>query len=450
MKKKTNLLEGNIYKALIALALPIMGTSFIQMAYNLADMFWIGKMGSAQVAAVGTAGFFTWLSLSLIRMVQIGTEVKISQNIGAQETKKAASYAISAIWAAAIFALLYTVIMFIFDEQLIAFFKLDNQQVNEWAVSYLNIVSVGMIFSFINPVMSSIYNGSGKSTMPFYANVVGLVLNIVLDPIFIFVLGWGVNGAAWATVLAQAIVSVSLCFMLIKRKPIHGFSMKAKPILKDALAIIKLGAPVAIQSALFTIFAILIARVIASFGTEAIAAQKVGVQVEAISYMTAHGFAAAFGTFTGQNFGAGNYERVLEGAKKALGLMVGFGILTTALLYFFAAPIFSIFISDPITLEIGVVYLKILAYSQMFMCIEITLAGLFNGVGKTKPPAVMSIIFTGLRVPAAYLLSAPALLGLEGVWWAITLSSIIKGLLIIVMSVILVQTLFNNRKIEAL
>lgn len=441
MNNQATLLEGKILNKLIWLALPIMGTSFLQMAYNLVDMIWIGRLGAGPVAAVGTAGFYTWLSLALIRLVQTGTEVKIAQYIGANDSERANKTASSAIIYSAGLAAVFTVIVLLLSKPLIVFFGIQDPVVVNQGVTFLRIVGAGMIVTFLNPVMSCIYNGAGKSSVPFRANAVGLIANLILDPIFIFVLGLGVAGAAYATVLSQAIVTVILVWLLKTDMPFHGFTGVAKPDGRAISEITHIGLPVALQSGLFTIFGILIAKVIASFGADAIAAQKVGVQIEAISYMTANGFAAAVGAFTGQNFGAGNLKRVKDGIKTGFYVMTFFGILTSLLLYFFAEPLFKIFISKGDAVEIGVKYLQILSISQMFMCIEITLSGFYNGLGKTKPPAIMSVIFTGSRVPLAMILSMPALLGLDGVWWTITLTSIIKGVLMMFMAAGLIRKL---------
>lgn len=428
--KKIDLLEGSIVKTLLYLALPIMGTSFLQMAYNLTDMIWIGRLGSDAVASVGTAGFYVWLSMAFIRLIQVGTEVNVSQSLGAKKNELANRYANGAIHMAVVISVLYSAVIIIMSRPLIEFFKLGSTTVENDAISYLIIVSVGLLFTFLNPIISCIYNGSGDSKTPFKINSVGLVANLVLDPIFIFVFKMGVLGAAYATVISQLIVTILLLWMIFKEyKPFEGFKPNFELDLESKKKVLKMGMPVAIQSGLFTIFAILIARIIAMYGPSAIAAQKVGVQVESISYMTANGFAVALGSFTGQNYGAGNLKRVKKGILSACSMMAGFGIFTSLLLFVFAKPIFSIFISSGPSLDIGISYLRILAVSQLFMCVEITIAGGFNGLGKTAPPAYMSIFFTGLRVPFAYLLGRPETLGLDGIWWSISLTSVIKGLI---------------------
>ena len=188
--------------------------------------------------------------------------------------------------------------------------------------------------------------------------------------------------------------------------------------------------PVALQSGLFTVFGMFIGRIIAVWGEVPIAVQKVGTQIEAITWMTAGGFSTALGTFVGQNYGAKKYDRILKGYKATMGLAIVVGAITTVLLIVGGEFIFSLFIPEAEAIMLGKDYLRILAYSQLFMCIEITTTGAFNGLGQTLIPSVISVIFTGLRVPAAYILSSKDVLGLNGVWWSISLSSVFKGVII--------------------
>jgi putative MATE family efflux protein len=438
---KNDILTGNIFSALTALALPIMGTSFVHMAYHLVDMIWIGILGSDAVASIGVAGYFIAFSMALTRLIQVGTEVNVAQHVGAGKENHASAYAASSFRAALGMAIVYGLLLLVLKNQLIAFFHINNAVVESSASDYLSIMAFGMPFIFINPIITCIYNGSGSSRDPFKVNSMGMVANLVLDPLFIFGLNLGVRGAAMATVLSQLLVTFLLIKMLIKKSPFASFNIKAQWHFSQMKDIARLGFPVALQSGLFSVFSILLARIVASFGAEAIAAQKVGVQIESISYMTAYGFSIALSSFTGQNFGAGKPGRVRQGIIAAGIMMSIFGTVTSLLLYFFARNLFMIFIRDPETVVIGTRYIQILGFSQMFMCIEIALSGGFNGLRKTIPPAIISILFTGLRVPAAYFLARESLLGLEGVWWTITGSSWIKGTLILIMISLLVRSL---------
>lgn len=435
MVKHINLTEGNISKALLKLALPIMGTSFVQMAYNMTDMMWIGRTGSKSVAAVGTAGFFTWFGMALIIIPKIGAEIGVSQSIGKRDEKSIKAYIKHTLELNVILGLLYGLILIMFRHQLIGFFNLGDSEIVNMAINYLVIVSLGMNFYFINPVFTSIFNGSGNSKTPFIINTVGLVANIILDPLLIWGFGpipaLGVEGAAIATITAQFIVTIIFVYVAKKEKNLFSQLNLFSKFDKYYLArIFKLGLPVAIQSGLFTIFAMLLARIISKWGPVPIAVQKVGSQIEAISWMTAGGFSTALSTFVGQNYGAKKYNRIYKGYFASLVIVSLIGVGATFLLIFAAEPIFSIFIQEEEAIKQGIVYLQILGVSQIFMCIEIATSGAFNGLGKTVPPSLISTIFTGLRVPAALILSSSALLGLNGVWWSISISSIFKGIIL--------------------
>lgn len=430
MGKTINLTEGNILKALIKLALPIIGTSFMQMAYNFTDVIWVGRIGSDAVAAVGTAGFFTWLSMALITIPRIGAEVGVSQSLGredAQGVREAIKHSVQLIIA---LALSYMVFLIILRKPLIGFYRL-GANIEKDAINYLVIISLGMVFATINPVFTAVFNGAGDSKTPFKMNTIGLILNIILDPVLILGLGpfprLEVRGAAIATIIAQLVVT--LVFILeIKRRPelFSGVHLWQKPDFSKLKKIIKLGYPIAIQSAFFTFIAMVLARIIANWGPLPIAVQSVGSEIESISWMTAGGFQSAMSSFMGQNFGAKKWERLYKGYFVGLGIASIIGVFATVLLIFFSRPLFSIFIPEEEAIAYGVVYLRILGLSQFFMALEIITAGAFIGQGLTRPPSLVSIVFNTLRIPLALILSATSL-DLNGIWWAICISSILKG-----------------------
>ena len=233
-------------------------------------------------------------------------------------------------------------------------------------------------------------------------------------------------GAATATILAQAVVTLTFIITAARERSFFGFTSLKLPDLSHIRHIVKLGLPAALQSGLFTGFAMVITRIISQWGPIPIAVQKVGSQIESLSWMTAGGFQTAMAAFVGQNYGSGKWDRVVKGYFAGMSIMSVIGIIATVLLIFAARPLFSAFISEEETIKYGIVYLRILGLSQLFMCIESTSAGAFNGLGKTIPPSVVGITLNGLRIPAALLLSSTSL-GLNGVWWAISISSICKG-----------------------
>lgn len=436
MKRQIDLLSGSIPKTLVKLALPIMATSLIQMAYNMTDMIWIGRLGASEVAAVGSAGMFMWFSSGFTTIARVGGQVMTGRMLGAKEGARASLYAQNALQFGVFFALVYTLILTAFASPLIGFYRFNEQSTVEAAVIYLQIVGAGMTASFVNQIFTGLITAAGNSHTPFIATTVGLAANIVLDPLLIFGLGpipaMGVAGAAIATVTAQIIVMVMFILHSVKDpllKPVRLLARINWHCMKD---IVRIGTPSAVQQMIFAGVSMLIARLVAGFGDAAVAVQRVGTQIESISWMTGDGFAAALGSFIAQNHGAGNLSRAKKGYHTSLSIMLVWGLLCSFVLIVFAAPIFRVFIPEAEILPLGVDYLTILGYSQVFMCLEIIAAGAFSGFGRTMSPSVVGILLTAARIPAAMVLSGTSL-GLNGIWWSITLSSILKGIVLVVL-----------------
>ncbi len=445
LNKEIRLTEGNIIETLVKLALPIMGTSFVEMAYSFMDMIWLGRLSTNAVAAAGTVGFFTWFGSALFLIPKIGAEVGVAQSYGKDDMDAARHYVSHTLQLNIIIALLYSLLLIVFKDKLIGFFDLGDSEVINMAVDYLVIISFGMIFYFLNPVFAGIFNGAGNSITPFIINSIGLVINIVLDPLLIF--GWGpfpkmgIKGAALATVIAQFVAT--LIFIKINSSKLSLFcnlNLFQKPDKKYVKKIFKLGFPAALQTGAFASIAMIIAKIIAQWGPTPIAVQKVGSQIESISWMTAGGFSTALSAFVGQNYGAKKKERIHEGYARGITIIGIIGIFATLLLVFAAEPIFKLFIpDDQEAIREGIIYLRILGISQFFMSIEIATGGAFNGLGKTLPPAIVGIIFNALRIPVSLILSTKTPLGLKGVWWSISISSVFKGIIMTIWFSILLK-----------
>lgn len=432
-KRVINLIEGSIFTSLMKLALPIIATSFVQTAYSLVDMIWVGRIGSGAVAAVGTAGFFSWLANAFIVIPKIGAEVGVAQAIGKNDRKEAKDYVRHSIQLIVVMSLIYAAGLILFSKPLISFYHL-GAAIEQQASMYLIIIALGMVFFALNPIFTGIFTGAGDSTTPFRINVLGLILNIILDPLLIF--GFGpiprleVAGAAIATIIAQFVVTMAFIFEAKKRPELFsGLKLRQKPNFALVKRITSMGFPVGLQSGMFTLIAMTIARIIANWGPLPIAVQNVGSQIESISWMTAGGFQSAMAAFVGQNYGAKRGERVYHGYFVGVSIVSVIGLFASILLIFAAEPIFSIFIPESEAIRLGTSYLQILGLCQIFMCIEILTAGSFIGLGKTTPPSIVSIGCNLLRIPVALVLSSTHL-GLDGIWWAISSTCILKGVLL--------------------
>ena len=434
MAKNIDLVNGPVLPSLTKLALPIMATSLIQMAYNLTDMLWIGKLGSSAVASVGAAGMYMWLSNGLASLPKMGGQVNTGHALGAGRTEDGASFAAAALWMTTALGLLFGICSILFADPLIGFFNLNSSQVVQDAKIYLRITCGCVLLSFLNQTFTGIFTAAGNSRNSFAATLTGLIINMVLDPVLIFGMGpfpaMGVMGAAIATIFAQFIVTtVFVIFALRDTVVFCNVRLFRNPGKKYFLPILRIGFPTCVQNMLFTGISMIIARMVAGYGDAAVAVQKVGSQIESISWMTADGFAAAVNSFLAQNHGARKPDRIRKGYKSAMGVVLIWGVFCTVLLIFFPEPVFRLFITELDVIPMGVGYLMILGVSQLFMSVEITTAGAFAGLGKTLPPSLSSIILTGARIPLAWVLVQTPL-GLNGIWWSITISSIFKGIVL--------------------
>ena len=312
-----NLTKGPILKTLTKLALPIMASSFLGTLYNITDMAWIGLLGSKAVAGVGVGGMFTWLSQGLASMARMGGQVKVAQSLGRGEKEKAHGFAQTAVQLSTFMGLAYAILCLIFVRQMVGFFKLNDPEAVSAALSYTKIACGLIVFSFLTVTLTGIYTAQGDSKTPFLANLVGLVTNMILDPVLILGPGpfpkLGVTGAAIATVTAQFIVMSIMIICVIKQKKenvLKGTHLLAKIPAPYLNGICRIGIPTAIQGMAYCIISMVLTRMVSAFGAEAVATQRVGGQIESVSWNTADGFASALNCFTAQKYGAGKMNRV--------------------------------------------------------------------------------------------------------------------------------------------
>lgn len=448
MKKIYNLTEGSILKKLLMVAMPVLLTTITQMAYNLTDMFWIGRVDQIgmietdAVTAVGTASYLTWFAFGFILIAKIGTSVKISHSVGEKKEHKIDVYATNGILMQLIFGLFFASMILIFKEEFLGIFNISNQRIIEYALMYIPIVGGFIFIQFLSNGFSAINEGLGQTKLNLIILAIGFLMNIILDPILILVFRLGIQGAAIATVFSQAVTL--LVFYLVYRKfnpNIQIFHLKNANL--DAIRnILRVGLPVGIHSMLFTSISIFIATLVFRYGEHVVAAQRIGTQIEQLTWMIGSGFQTAITVFVGQNFGARQHHRIKKGLLYISSILVPYAILVAALLYFQAEWLMKIFVDDPVTIQNGGHYLRIISLAQIFMMIEAIGAGLFNGLGKSIVPSFNGVVGNLIRIPLALLLLVE--MNELGIWWALNISDIFKG------SILLIASVFIFTRIEKL
>ena len=411
-----------------------MASSFLGTLYNITDMAWIGVLGAKAVAGVGVGGMFTWLSQGLASMARMGGQVQVAQCIGRGERQKAHGFAQTAMQLALLMGLAYGIIVALSANPLVGFFRLEDAETLSAALDYIRIACGFIVFSFLSVTLTGIYTAQGDSKTPFVANLFGLAANMILDPVLILGPGafprFGAAGAAMATVLAQIIVTGIMLLGIFAQKKenvLKGIRLFAKIPSELLRGICRIGIPTALQGMAYCGISMILTRMVSGYGAEAVATQRVGGQIESISWNTADGFAAALNAFVAQNYGAGERERVRKGYQVSLWTVGIWGVLVSAVFICFPNAIADIFFHEPKAVATAVGYLVIIGFSEAFMCVELTTIGALSGLGRTRLCSVISIVLTSARIPLAIVLSG--IMGLDGIWWALTSTSIVKGII---------------------
>ena len=386
-------------------------------------MMWVGRLGSNAVASIGSSSLYVNIGNAISSLAIIGCGIKVAHSIGQKDDQKVKEYINAGIMLNAIIALVFGLVLIFAGKGFIGFLNLNNSEVEKDAYSYLAVNAPILFFAFFNMMFTRIMNSFGNNKLAFKINAVGVVLNIFLDPLCIYNLKLGVVGAAVSTLIANIIMFI---IFIISTDGILKYKAEIGVDFAKVKEIAKLGFPMAFQRLLFTFINIMLAKIIAVFGSDAIAAQKIGVQIESVAFMIVGGFNGAVAGFTGQNYGAKKYERIKEGYKSALVVGVSYALIMASLFLMFNKPMIRVFIRDEATIDIAASYLKVVAFSQMFSAVEMISNGLFTGIGKPKIPASISIVFTILRIPCALVLIKP--FGINGVWISICITSVLKGI----------------------
>ncbi|MGM9987587.1 MAG: MATE family efflux transporter [Bacillaceae bacterium] len=434
--KTKDLTSGKELSVITLLSLPLIGSSLLQFLYNFIDMLFVGGLGPDAIASVGSASFFINLGYAIQAMIVVGGGIKIAHSMGSKNTNESVAYIGNSLILNFLIGVITIVGLVFFGNQLLDFLNLNNEAVQTGAYQYLSVSAFMLLFSYFNTFFIRMFSSFGNNKQSFYISAFGLVLNIILDPIFIYTFKWGVIGAAIATLIAQILMFVS--FVYLARKVLFHKDI-IQVSFQKSMEMMKLGMPMSIQRVLFTVINIILAKLIASYGTDAVAAQKIGLQIESVTFIVMGSLNGAVSSFIGQNFGAKKYTRILKGYRVSLFLGILYALLTSIIFIFLSEELARLFTRDSETVAITSSYLQIIGLSQIFMSIEMICTGVYTGIGMPKIPSAISIVFTFIRIPLALLLTP--ILGLNGIWWSIAISSLIKGLL----SIIIFNTVYGRK-----
>lgn len=407
----------------------------LMTAFSITDAFFLGQVGTVPLAAVISSIFVIWMIYSTLQIVSIGVTAMVSRAVGEGRPDHAAYVANQALWwglglAAVLTAVGYYITPWFFD------IMNTEPDVTEAGIKYLRIGFLGSTFLLLKEVYGAIFQASGDTRRPMITNLVAVSLNIVLDPILIFGL-FGLPrletvGAAIATISAYASASLIYTFFIKAGKlriPMR-LAMPRKPDVGLLRRIVKIGLPPSIGDIIFCTVYLFLNEIVAGYGTFAIAALGIGNRLESINYMVAHGFGIASATLVGQNLGANQPERAERSAWYTAGIVAVWTGLVGLAFVLLRAPLADLFLNDAQAQNALHTYLILLGATQIFMGVEIVLYFGFTGAGNTLPPTLISIPGSILRIPIAWWMGEVLGLGLDGVWWAITITMVLRGIAI--------------------
>ena len=438
MKPTRDFTEGPILKSLIGLTVPIILANILQTAYQLTDTFWVGRLGTNAVAAVSISFPIIFFTISLGSGLTMAGTILVAQYKGKKDQQTIDHITSQTLFMVVIISSILAVIGYQITSHIIHLMGTEPE-VYSGAVSYLKISFIGMVFTFTYMAFQSLLRGVGNVKTPMYIVLGTVLLNLVLDPLFIFgygfIPGYGVAGAAIATIGTQGLAAIIGIILLMRGKNqmrlnLHDLRPDT-PLLKQMF---NLGFPSSIEQSTRALGMTVMTFLVATFGTLTLAAYGIGSRVLSFIILPSLGLSIATSTLVGQNMGAGKIKRAERIAK--LSSLAGFSALTIIgiIFFLFAEHISAIFIpGETDTIQSSALFIRIMALTYGFIGIQMALNGTFRGSGNTMISMVLSIISLWvLRFPLAYILSKHTAFAEVGLWIAFPISNIIAAIVTVI------------------
>jgi len=432
---KNPLLEGPILQSLLKLTVPIILLQLLQAAYQLIDAFWVGRLGGNAVAAVSVTTPFVFLSIAIGAGLAIAGSVLIAQYVGARNQPMVDHVAGQTLLLVLLISVCLGAAGFVFAPNLLRLMHVAPA-VYDGALGFMRFSFIGLVFNFQFIMFTAFMRGVGNPTVPIYIIVGSVILNFVLDPLFIF--GWGpikasgVMGAAIATLSTQALATVISIIILFRGK--RGIDLKIRDFIPDFPYIKKaffLGLPSSIEQSVRGLGVTLMTFLIAAHGTLSLASYGVGSNILQVVMIIGMGFSQAISTLVAQNIGAGKVTRAAKigrlGAIVSFWSLSGIGIIA----FFFAKQLTSFFVpDDPEVIAGAAVFLRIIALTWGFLGVQLAFTGVLKGSGNMVTSMILALVSQFVfQFPLAYVLSHHGTMGVSGIWWAFPVSNVLMALI---------------------
>jgi len=429
-KKRQLILEGNMPRVILGLAGPIMLNNFIQTVYNLTDTFWVSRLGGTDLAAMTLVWPVIFFMMALGIGINIAGTSLISQYTGANRQKEATLVAGQLISFSFLFSFALGIIGFLGARLIVSKMGGEGALLIS-ATQYLRIIFLGMPVMFIFMAFTGIKQGQGDTYTPMKYSAISVIMNMILDPIFIFTLNLGIGGAALATVLSRALFSLYAIYTLFYRE--HGIKIELQqlkiktPLLKK---IIKIGMPSSIGQSTAALGFIFLNVFIISFGKSTLAAFGIGNRINSLVLMPAMGIGNALATIVGQNLGADQIKRARKAVKTSTLMTTAFMVGGAIILYPLIPHVIRFFTEEKEIASQGINYLRLITLSLPLMGFFQIFVGTFQGSGHTiMAMVIMMGRLWALRIPMILVFKTYTDWGSNSVWYAMVLSNAITCLI---------------------
>lgn len=425
--KSEIILKGSMIKVILSLSLPIMAGNLIQTFYNLTDTFFVSKLGTSQMAAMQITFPLIFLMLSLGAGLSIGGIALISQYIGADKKRDARKIAGQLITASILASFIVSILGYLFAEKILMLMNAEGDLL-KYSTQFIKIMFLGAPTMFITFAFNGIKQGEGDTLTPMAVSAGSVLLNIALDPLFIFTFDLGIQGAAIATVLSRALFNIVALYILFSKKH-NTLKIKAKDLKINKLyldQIVHVGLPAAIGQGTTALgFAVLNGFVIA-YGEAVVTAFAIGNRLSSLIFMPAMGIGGALATIIGQNMGAGNIKRANQAFVTSGILAASIMALSGLIMFFFTESLVGIFTEDAYIISEGSYYLKMILLTVPLFGFFNCLTGLFQGSGHTVSAMAINMgRLWLLRIPMVLMLRFFNINDPKFVWYAMIISNII-------------------------
>ena len=437
--KKVNtdlILNGNLLRAILSLAIPVAINSFLQTMYNLTDTYWLGQIGTNQLAAINLVTPMQNIILNFGTGITVAGSVLIAQYIGAKELENAKSMANQIFLCATCFAIICAGVVFAGTSGIVSWLGADGDTYR-YACTYLRIVVWDMPFLYMVNIFSAVHQAQGDTVRPMFLNLGGIVLNMFLDPFLMIVLDMGTAGAALATLLAKLVPAVVAFVLLSRRSNAVHLDVRHMRFDREKLRLIlQIGLPTAIGGSTMQFGFLLMSKNVYVYGSQAMAAYGIGNKVNGLITLPSNGVGSAVATIVGQNIGAKQVKRAEESYLLSMKICVVFLFVGGMILSrdFISTSIVKIFSDDPQVIAWAADFLSIMAFWCFTNGVYNASTGLFQGTGHTE--VTMAVDATRLwvfRFLTLWFCESVLNMGVRSVWYSVVVSNGISAAILFVL-----------------